>query len=282
MRRSDLALVAAVALAFSPALLAMAQVWSQHEYTSHGFLVPVIAAWMFAAKRRALGPPRRDARGLAVIGAAALLLVFGLGVGSPSWMGLAFVAAMLGLALRSYGPAGLRQLAFPLGFLLFMVPLPPAVLNPIIVRLQLWVSAAAVETLHVLGYSVLREGNVVLLPGDQRLFVDEACSGITSVVTLLPLGALLAYFGERGWLRRSVLIFAAVPIAMFGNWLRVLTTVAATERFGVEPVTQGALHDSAGLITFVLACLLLIGFGALLRAGSSPRDALAPSRVPSR
>jgi len=63
MRRSDLALVAAVALAFSPAMIAMARVWSQHEYLSHGFLVPVIAAAMFASKRRALGPLRREGRG---------------------------------------------------------------------------------------------------------------------------------------------------------------------------------------------------------------------------
>lgn len=282
MRRSDLALVVAVALAFSPALWAMAQIWSQHEYTSHGFLVPVIAAWMFAAKRRELGPPVRDARGLALIAAATLLLAFGLAAGSASWMGVAFVCAMLGLALRSYGSVGLRQLAFPLAFLLFMIPLPASVLTPIIVRLQLWVSAAAVETLQWLGYSVLREGNVVLLPGDERLFVDEACSGITSVVTLLPLGALLAYFSERGWLRRTALIFAAVPIAMFGNWLRVLTTVAASERFGVERATQGALHDSAGLITFLLACFLLIGFGALLRGRSAPRGTLARPHIASR
>ncbi len=282
MRRSDLALVAAVALAFSPALVAMARIWPLHDYTSHGFLVPVVAAWIFAAKRRALGAPDPDARGLLVIAAATLLLAFGLAAGSASWMGVAFVSAMAGLALRAFGPQGVRQLAFPLAFLLFMIPLPASVLTPVIVRLQLWVSTAAVETLHRLGYSVLREGNVVLLPGGERLFVDEACSGITSVVTLLPLGALLAYFGERGWLRRAALILAAVPIAMLGNWLRVLTTVAACERWGVERVTQGALHDSAGLITFVLACFLLIGFGALLRGRSLPRDALAPSRVASR
>jgi len=282
MRRTDLVLVVAVALAFSPALLAMARIWPLHDYTSHGYLVPVIAAWMFAAKRRALGAPRRDARGLALIGAATLLLAFGFSAGSAAWMGLAFVAAMAGLALRLYGSEGLRQLAFPLGFLLFMIPLPASVLTPIIVRLQLWVSMAAVETLHLLGYSVLREGNVVQLPGDQRLFVDEACSGITSVVTLLPLGALLAYFGEQGWLRRGVLILAAVPIAMFGNWVRVLATVAASERFGVERATQGALHDSAGLITFVLACLLLIAFGALLRRFAPRPEAPAPSGSASR
>jgi exosortase len=280
MRRSDLALVAAVAVAFSPAFVAMARVWSQHEYLSPGFLVPVVAAAIFAGQRRALGAPRRDAHGLWLLAFATLLLLFGLGIGSPTWMGLACVAAATGLVLRSFGPSGVRRAAFPLAFLLFMVPLPASWLTPLIVRLQLFVSAAAVETLHAAGYAVLREGNVVLLPGDQRLFVDEACSGITSVVTLLPLGALLAYFSDRGLVRRVALVLAAVPIAMLGNWLRVLATVAASERFGVEQATQGALHDSAGLITFVFACLLLIGLGALLRGRAEPPLAASRATTP--
>ena len=146
-----------------------------------------------------------------------------------------------------------------------MVPLPPALLDPLILRLQLWVSSAGVAALQWLGLAVLREGNVMPLPGDQQLFVDEACSGITSVVTLLPLGAVLAHLGARGWLRRTAIMLSVVPIAMFGNWLRVLGTVAAAQHFGPELVLAGPLHESAGLLTFLFACSLLVGLGALLR-----------------
>jgi exosortase len=273
MRRGDLTLVVALAVVFAPAWLSLARVWSQLEYYNHGFLVPVVAGWMFAAERRRLGPLRRDGRGLAVIGVAALLLVLGIASASPTWQGLACVAAAAGWVLHAWGPDGLRRLAFPLAFLLFMVPLPPAVLTPLILRLQLWVSSAAVAALQRAGFTVLREGNVVVLPGGEELFVAEACSGITSVVTLLPLGALLAYFTERGWLRRAALMLAVVPIAMLGNWLRVLGTVLAAQRFGVARVTAGPLHDAAGLTTFLFACFALIAFAALLRGRALPRAA---------
>lgn len=275
MRRAEIALVAAVGVAFAPALLAMARVWSAHDYYSHGFLVPLVAGLLFHAKRRALAAPGRDARGLAALGAAALLLALGLVASSPTAQGVAWVGAVAGLVLTFWGPPGLRTLAFPVGFLLFMVPLPAWLLNPIIVWLQLAVSAAGVSALHDLGYSVLREGNVVLLPGGERLFVDEACSGITSVVTLLPLGALLAYFGPRGWLPRAALMAAVVPFAMLGNWLRVLGTVSAAQRFGTERVLAGPLHEGAGLLTFLFACSLLIAFGALLRGREAPGRAPA-------
>jgi exosortase len=273
MRRSDIALVAAVAFVFAPALLAMARVWTALDYYSHGFLVPLVAWWMFAVKRRRLGAPGRDPRGLAAIAGAALLLGLGFATGSPSWMGLAWVGAVCGLVLRFWGPAGLRLQAFPLAFLLFMVPLPAALLNPLIVRLQLWASAAGVAALQQLGYAVLREGNVMHLPGGERLFVDEACSGITSVVTLLPLGAVLAWLGEKSGLRRALIVLAVVPIAMLGNWLRVVLTVAGAERFGADRVLAGPLHESAGLLTFLFACALLIGLRVLLRA--APRRAAA-------
>ena len=275
MRASDIAGLVAVAIAFAPALLAMARVWGAHEYTSHGFLVPFVAWWLFAAKRRALGPPGRDPRGLAGIGAAALLLATGFALGSPTVMGLAFVLAVASVVLTAWGPQGLRRVAFPVGFLLFMVPLPPALLDPLILKLQLWVSSAAVSSLQALGFALMREGNVVMLPGDRQLFVDEACSGITSVVTLLPLGALLANLAARGWLRRTALVIAVVPIAMLGNWLRVVGTVAAAQRFGPDRVLAGPLHESAGLLTFLFACSLLLALVALLRVRSGPERAPA-------
>ena len=275
MRLADIAGLIGVSVVFAPAVFAMARVWTAHEYYSHGFLVPVVAWWLFAAQRRALGPPGRDPRGLTALALSALLLSAGFALGSPTVLGLAVVGAVASLVLTAWGPAGLRRVAFPVGFLLFMVPLPPALLDPLILRLQLWVSSAGVNALQALGFSVLREGNVVVLPGDQQLFVDEACSGITSVVTLLPLGAVLAHLGARDWPRRTLVMLAVVPIAMFGNWVRVLGTVVAAQRFGTDRVLAGPLHESAGLITFLFACSLLVGLGALLRSRPAPGRAVA-------
>jgi exosortase len=251
-RRSDWLWIGGLSLAFAPALLTLSSVWLAYDYYSHGFLVPLVAFWMFHAERPKLPPPGADPRGLIAIVLAVVVYVGGLLLADATLQGLALVGVTAGVALRLWGPAGLRRVAFPLGFLLFMVPIPSSILTPAILELQLTVSVAAVELLHTVGFTVLREGNVVLLPGDERLFVDEACSGITSIVTLLPLGFVLAYFTEKAALRRALIVLAVVPLA-------------GAQVFGVEQATSGAVHDLAGVLTFAFACMLLIGFGGMLR-----------------
>jgi exosortase len=263
--RREWIFVGLLAVVFTPAVLAMAEVWRSVGYYSHGFLIPLVSFAAFHPVAGRLGAAGRDLRGyLVVLGAVGLYLI-GIGAGSTLLQGLGFVAAVAGVVLAFWGPAGLRRLAFPVGFLLFMVPLPAELLSPLIVKLQLVVSSASVEILQMLGYSVLREGNVLVLPGGKSLFVAEACSGITSIVTLTPLGVTLAYFTEATWGRRLVIVAAVIPLAMIGNLIRVIVTVLAADAYGVERVTQSAVHDLAGLLTFALMCLALVAVGMLQR-----------------
>jgi len=265
MRRPELVIIGLLAVVFAPALLALARVWSSVDYYSHGFLVPVVAYWMSRKKGHRLGAPGRDTRGALVLGLSALVYAAGLVQGSVSLQGLAVVLAVVGTVALFWGPAGLRRYAFPLAFLLFMVPLPPSLISPLIVWLQLKVTLTSVSLLQTIGYTVLRQGNVVLLPGGGSLFVADACSGITSIVTLLPLGVMLAYFRAQSRLQGFALVAAVIPVAMIGNLVRVLVTVSAATHFGVEQATTGPLHESAGLLTFVLECLSLIGLVPLMR-----------------
>jgi exosortase len=212
-----------------------------------------------------LGAPARDPRGYLVVLAALGLYVLGLGAGSATIQGLGFVGALAGVVLGLWGPAGLRRLAFPVGFLLFMVPLPGELVFSVVVSLQLLVSSVSVEVLQTLGFAVLREGNVLVLPGGNSLFVAEACSGITSIVTLTPLGVTLAYFTESAWSRRLLIIAAVIPLAILGNLVRVVGTVLAVDAVGAERVLHSPLHDLAGLLIFALVCLGLIAVGLLLR-----------------
>ena len=151
-----------------------------------------------------------------------------------------------------------------------MVPLPDVVLSPTIATLQLFVSSVGVRVLQLGGVPVYRDGNVIELPDGASLFVADACSGITSVITLLPLGVLLAYFTERTWGRRLVLIAAIVPLAMIGNLIRVIGTVVAAQEVGVEAATSGTLHESAGVLTYVLGLVALLGVGWVMRVAAPP------------
>jgi len=279
VRRFEIVIVSLALLAWLPGLRLLAEAWRASDFASHGFLVPFVALWTATAHRARLAtlPPRPAAAGRALLALAACAYLVALGLRQPSLLGLAFVATVVALALALRGPAFCAQLRFPLAYLAFMVPLPPAWVTPLIVELQLLVSALAVRLLQVFGVPVFREGNVLTLPGDVSLFVAEACSGITSLVTLIPIGVFIAYFTESSLRRQVALVLAVVPIALLGNLARVVLTVLVAIRVDVDYATAGPLHTWAGIATYVVGCLCLLGVGrAMRRVWPEPGAAVAP------
>lgn len=254
-------------VAFAPALAALARVWGSVDYLSHGFLVPVVALWAFYRERprRARLPVAPDRGGLVLLGLAVATYLVGIAAGGVTLQGVALVAAVAGLVLYSRGKRWLRALAFPVGFLIFMVPPPASWVTPAIVRLQLLVSRASTALFDVFSLPVTRDGNVLNLPGGETLYVAEACSGVTSIITLTPLGVLLAHFTLKRWGYRLLLVAAVIPLAMAGNLARVVVTVLASLQMGTQRATSSALHEASGLLTYVVACALMLAVGALLR-----------------
>jgi len=283
MRRNglELAVVVVTLVLWIPGLRVLAGVYGEVEWASHGFLVPIVALWAATAHRAALADrPARPLRGgVALVGALVLAYLAALLFGNPSVIGLVGVATVVGLVAALRGLAWVRTLAFPLAYLLFMVPLPTAWITPVIVRLQLLVSSVAVALLRAFDVAIHRDGNVLTLPGDVTLFVAEACSGITSLVTLLPIGVFIAYFTESVPWRRVALVAAVVPIALLGNLIRVVLTVALAMRVDVAFATTGPVHEWAGVATYVLGCLCLLAVGAGLRrlGGGARSDAGVPA-----
>jgi len=280
MTRGEWAIVALLLVGWVPGLLALSEVWSSVEYASHGYLVPFVALWAATAHRATLAalPARPIPGGRLALGGMAIAYVGGLGFGDASLLGLLFVATVVVAVLALRGVAWVRTLQFSLAYLLFLVPLPNAWVTPLIVELQLLVSTVAVRLLQASGVAIFREGNVLTLPGDQTLFVAEACSGITSLVMLVPIGVFIAYFTESVTWRRVALVLAVVPIALAGNLLRVILTVALAIEVDVPFATEGPLHDWAGVATYVLGCLCLLALGEALRrlAPDAPRETVAP------
>ena len=261
-------MLAALVLAFAPSVLAMSEVWAVVDYQAHGYLVPPVALAMAWSRREALARAgRRPMRsGPLWVSAAALAYAVGLLADLISLQGLAFPAALAaGVAWRR-GRAALGVLAFPIAYLFFMIPVPPQWLAPLVTGLQSFVTTVAITLLHGLAVPALREGNVLVLP-EGSLFVAEACSGITSIVTLLPVAALLVFLAGNSLRQGAWLMLAVFPVAMFWNLVRVLTTVMATRSLGVVKATTGSLHDTAGMLTFVMGCLTLLALSS--RTGHS-------------
>ncbi len=260
MTRFEALVIASLAAAFTPAVLNMASVWASVEYFAHGFLVPLVAvgvAWTGRQRRRSLAATS-DLRGAILLLLALVLYAFGLLGSELVSQGLAVVVALAGAVLLLRGTAWLRALAFPMGFLLFMIPLPSAWITPVIARLQLVVSEHAVSALQAMKLPVGREGNVIVLPNG-ALFVAEACSGITSIVTLLPVAVLLGYYTQKSLIGKLALLTAVVPLAMVANLLRVVLTAVAALSIGAERATASGLHQSAGALIYLFGCFGLLG-----------------------
>ena len=267
MRRLDWVFVGLLALVLAPGLASLAAVWSRVPHYSHGYLILLVALWAASSKRRILPllDSRPDVRGAWVLGVALLGYLAGWLTGWVSLIGLSWVGAVGGAVLLLRGPEWLRTLIFPIGYLLFMVPLPESWLGVVTGQLQLWVSEAGTSLLQLAGEPVLRRGNLIELPGGRQLFVAEACSGITSLLTLIPLGVILAYFTERRSVRRMWLVLTVIPVALLGNLVRVVLTVELAQRVGVPAATQSSLHDWVGVGTYIAACVVLLALGSLLR-----------------
>jgi exosortase len=264
---NDLLLLAGLAMLLGVVLVQLAKTWWSADHMSHGFLVPVVSLFLASGRARELAalPAQGDPRALPAL-ALSLLVAFA-GYLSPSMTlaGLGVVGSVVsGIWLRR-GAAWVAALAFPLAFLLFMVPPPEEWHRPLVVWLQNWASSASVSLLYQLGVPAYLEGYVIQLPGDVRVEVAEACSGATSLYTLTALGVLIAFVSLRRWPTRLALIALVLPAALAGNLVRVVVTVLLCREIGVTRATTGWVHTGLGLSIYVVAVGLLLAADAILR-----------------
>ncbi len=231
--------------------------WATDDNYSHGFLVIPVALFLAWERRPALAAAalRPSALGLLVVLGSLLLLGAGT-LGAEMFLTRAAIVGVLaGTVLFVLGWTHLRLLAFPLAFLLLMIPLPALLFNQVALPLQLLASQVGEAGLEAVGVPVLREGNVMIL-ANTTLEVAEACSGIRSLVSLLTLGVVYAYFMDSRLWVRWLLTLATVPIAVLTNGLRVAGTGIAAHRYGPE-AAEGFLHGFSGWLVFVAALALL-------------------------
>ena len=238
--------------------------WYDDPDYSHGFLIPLMAAYFAWERReRLLTLPAQPSRaGIGLLGVGLLMLIIG-SVGAELYLQrTSLIVVLAGLVLLLLGREAVRMLAFPIAFLLFMVPLPAIVVNLVSFPLQIFAANTAVFCLYNFGIPVLQEGNVIILAGT-TLEVAEACSGIRSLQALLALGTVYAYFSQHMMWKRWVLVFLSVPIAIIANAFRVTGTGVLANYWGIE-AAEGFYHTFAGWLIFVVAFVLLLGSGAVL------------------
>ena len=283
-----MAVAAAVFFVYATVLVKLGGQWWVDENYSHGLLIPFIIGYILWSERErlagALKRPSLVWGGTLVVGA--LLMLWAGTAGAELFMQRTSLVVMLaGIVIYFWGWHILRLALVPLLLLALAIPIPAIIFNQIAFPLQLFASRCAVWAMRAFDIPVLRQGNIIeLMPLNssvtKKLEVVEACSGIRSLMTLLTLAVVFAYFthprgkGQQGgglgaslrrygtW-RSTILVLSAVPIAIITNAARVSGTGILARYYGTE-VADGFFHEFSGWVVYIAAFLLLFALGWVL------------------
>jgi exosortase len=242
-------------VAFWPILVSMYGSWfDEHAYMEHGILVIPAAVYMAWAKKDKLAqvPSQPAVGGLFVLTLGALQAVLGIAA-QWVWVGrMAFLVSLVGCIAALFGWRMVRELIYPLCTLILMVAPPTFIFERLTLSLQLLASRLGETVLEALGYSVLRQGNVLEMVGI-KLSVEEACSGIRSLLAIIFMCVLYNYFFVRGGAMRALILAMATPIAILGNAVRIVATGIASQ---YNPaLVSGAAHEAFGYVSVVAAAI---------------------------
>jgi len=257
-------IVACLVLLYFRVLQGLVSDWIHMPDFSHGFLIPIVSFYFVYERRKQLLAlsPSTAWGGLGLIVLGILLLLLGNLATEYFTMRFSILVVLGGIILFLLGKEFYKTLLFPLVFLIFMIPIPSVLMDGITFPMQLFASKVAAKSLDLIGIPALREGNIILL-ANTSLEVAEACSGIRSLISLLALSVVFAYFSQNTTLKRVLLVLSTFPIAIIANAARVTGTGILAHHYG-DKVAQGFFHGFSGWILFVVAFVCLFLLGAML------------------
>jgi exosortase len=277
-----IAMIAALVFLYAPVLVKLGRDWWSDENYSHGLLVPFVIVLIVSKEWHTIRDLSKNPSvwlGGSVVAASVLMLLAGTLGAELFTQRISMVLIIAGTIIYFFGTRVLQLLVTPFALLLLAIPIPQIIFNRIAFPLQIWASQMAVWGIRFFEVPTVRKGNVIdILPRGATqtisLEVVEACSGIRSLMTLVTLSLILAYFTRErehnagdGWLgylksrdfwRALILMASAVPIAVLTNAARVTVTGILTYYYGKQ-ATESTWHEISGWLVYVVALCLLIG-----------------------
>jgi exosortase len=263
-----LMLIASMAAAFYPTFSWMFERFLEPDSQySHGFLIPLASAFLIWGKRKELAklPAGSSIWGL-------FLLIFGLILHIISWSvfkigfvsGISFIITIYGLCLYLIGPAKMKAIAFPLVFLVFMVPLPKVALIGITFKLKMLAASSSSLLISLTPLKLIHAGSMFYLPGGEVLAVGNECSGINSLISIITLSVFLAYLGKTPFFKRILFIVLSIPVAVAANVCRIMFLIVAAYIYGVAATLKSILHLGAGITLWMTALAMMAGIWRLV------------------
>lgn len=272
-----------VAALYFETLFGMARIWATSSTFNHGFLIlPLSLTLLWRNRAHILAQsPRAEASGLLALFPAAILWVLAAAAGVQAAEHLALVFLIQALFLTHFGLAAFKRAAFPLFFLVFMVPFGEFLLQP----LQDVTAEITVSLLKLSGVPVFLDGIYISVPNGDYVVAEE-CAGVRFLIASLAIGALFAHLGFRSPWRRAAIVLASAIVPILANGVRAYGIVMLGY-WTDNRIAQGVDHIVYGWIFLAFVIAILLGLGRLFSdldgapAPASPAPSQGAAKKPS-
>ncbi len=247
--------------------------WTVNEQYNYGWFVPGLSLYLFweAWQTRPAAVPLASKYGMGLVFGALLVGLLPVRLmleANPDWRPASWALAILvvgitwcGLYARGGAPWW-RHFAFSTAFILAAVPWPSVVEQPLVRELMNWVATFSVEWLTWLGIPAQARGNVIALPG-QLVGVDEACSGVRSLQTVIMAALFLGEIYRLSVKRRGALLALSVVLAFVANVVRAFVLVWIVAHGGAADLPKW--HDPIGYTVLIISLAGVASLGHVLR-----------------
>lgn len=269
MKKNDViklvVLGALILVAYIPSLIWMYERWTVKDtYYSHGLLVPFISAFLIWQKRKVLTRLNFKPSNMGWLFLAPSIIVYLASALLRVNFSAAFtlIPTIAGVVLLFMGKEYLKQLLFPILFIIFMIPLPSAAIVNISFQLKIFAAKLSTFIVNQIGIPAIREGSVIKT-AHAYLMVEDPCSGIRSLIALIALGTLMAHLSQTTKIKKTILFLSAIPIAIGANVVRIVALTLASEIYGSK-FAMGLFHDTMGFVIFIIAFFALTLLGKAL------------------
>ena len=239
---------------------------SSDSYYSHGFIIPLVVAFLIWQKRIELKnePATISYWGLLIILFAVFLHLAGTIIYVFSVSGLSIFFLIAGTTLFIFGKKITRIIIFPIIFFIFMFPMPSAMINLISLPMKMIVAKVSASFVRMIGISVLQEGFHISIPAGS-LLVGNPCSGLRSLIAFLALSAVLAYMINVSLIRKWLLVLFVIPIALLSNMIRVVILILISHFWGLAAAAPESFwHNASGVFVFIIGLAALFYTGKLM------------------
>ncbi len=252
-----LGFLAVLLYAYWPTLVWIEDAWRNEPDYSHGYLVPFLTILLCWHRSDTFPGVRQQPSwaGLGLIGFAIFMRVVSRLVYADFMDGWSMLPMLAGVVWFFMGPQAMKWSLPAIAFLFLMIPMPYQAESMLSWKLQGIATDVSTVFLRILGQPAVAEGHVIWI-NEQRLLVEQACSGLRIFIGVAALAFFWAAMVKRSWIDRLVLMALVLPLAIFVNATRITVVGLLYQAFQDEKA-QDKIHDISGYLMIPLAFGLL-------------------------